>query len=135
MPGIDAVMTALRAIDPLIPTGVENWQRANNGWTPPNPQNPLNTDYLWEEGDGRNDGCNKNYSAQSGPEFVVMPTGVRGDGADLIATWACDIEAYRLNADGLAALVVSGHLVPGETLHLDGTSDSLTGYLIRGRCT
>lgn len=128
MPGIDAVMTAVRGIDRLLPEGIENWQHANTGWTPPNPVHPF--DIPWAGDGGTRPGVDKAYCAL-GPDgrFVFAPCGVK-DFADMTAKADCEIKvSHPITHD----TVLEGTVVAGETVRLAGAPDQSAAYVVVGR--
>lgn len=137
MPGIDPIMQSLRSLDAFLPR-MEGWIPANNGWSAPNPQNPMDCSYLWQDGDGRTDGANKNYSAQfprldgSPGQFVTLPSGIRAGGAAFTARWPSTVKVYKVSSDGVIRLHVEGPLGAGAGMHLPGSDDSFTGYIVTG---
>ncbi len=82
---INAILSALRNVEELLPAGVENWQAANTQWEPPNPVAPFQPHHHWEGDEEihrktkqRNNGVNKAYAALA-PDgrWIQLPAGVR----------------------------------------------------------
>lgn len=133
IPGIVAIMDAVRGIDALLPEGVENWRVANTGWTPPNPVAPFQPHHHWEGNPG--DGVNKAYSALA-PDgrFVQMPCGVRGH-VSLTASYSMrDVTVYNpLTRQALPGFE-NRSFAPGESMDLPGGGqDAMVAYIIHGR--
>jgi hypothetical protein len=120
VPGIDAIVSAVRAVEHCLPPGIENWQRYNNGW----PGHPLNADAFFADA-GTDHGVNRNYASSNGREFVTTPNGVRGY-VVLTASQPCTITVYNPTT---AAIVDSRGLAAGETYRL---TDALPAYIIHG---
>jgi hypothetical protein len=130
MPGIDEIMRAVRGIDPLLPAGVESWERSNDTWTPPNQVHPLPATHFWSTGDGGPErGVNRNYAAVSGQNFITMPCGVHREGASFKARWACTIKVHNPLT---RRIFVEGPLSPDQELWLPGSSDTMAAYIVRG---
>jgi len=134
MDKIDAIMQAVRGIDAVIPTGVENWRKANDGWRPPLPEHALPATDFWEDTDMQ--GVNKNYCAVDGPnrKFVCAPSGVRAPvdgqvGGTFKARWACKVKAYDTLTQELKA---EATLTPDQTFTLPGRTDSMCAYIVVG---
>ena len=126
-PGIDAIMTAVRDIDSILPEGVEDWTRSNDAWaTPPH---PLRNHEFWEGKEGR--GLNKNYAASSpdGRTFLTAPSGVLKEGK-VTARNACRVAVY--NPLTPKAPVEIRDLGAGEVLTLIGDPEANAAYLING---
>ena len=133
VPGIDAMVEAVRGVDVLLPSGVENWQVVNNGRsTHPLPLHPH--DGFWE-GDMPGPAVNKNYAAISGDQFVVMLIGVKSAGTTGpvpagTARRACVVEA----SDPVTRLrVASATLAAGQSWTVPGRGDTMAAYVVRGR--
>ena len=101
MPDIEPVMTAVRGVDAMLPSGCENWRKANDGWKPPDQEHPLSAVDFWEGDRQGGRGVNKNYAAVDAPNrvFVTAPNGVKADrdgdvGGTFTATWPCRVKAY-----------------------------------------
>jgi len=124
-PGIDAIMTAVRGIDPIFPEGVEGWPNSNDGWSAP--PHPLRNKEFWEGNHGQ--GLNKNYAAIGGREFMTTPTGVLNVG-HVTALNACRVTVYDpLHPE---TPVETRDLNAGEVLTLKGDPAANAAYLIRG---
>jgi hypothetical protein len=134
MDNIDAIMQAVRGIDAVIPTGVENWRKVNDGWRPPLPEHALPATKFWEDTDMQ--GVNKNYCAIDGPnrKFVCAPSGVRAPvdgqvGGTFKARRACRVKAYDTLTQELKA---EATLAPEQTFTLPGRPDSMRAYVVVG---
>jgi hypothetical protein len=134
---IDAIMSAVRRCDALLPEGVENWKCVNNGrGDHPLPLPPVTG--FWESGaHDRAPAVNKNYAAITGDQFVEIVTGVKSAeavGPVLIGTARrrMQVEAF----DPLTLQSVVGRVLtlePGTQWYLNGRADTMAAYLIRGR--
>jgi hypothetical protein len=130
---IDAMVSAVRGIDKLLPEGVENWSVANTQWQPPNPVAPFQPHNHWEGDDG--DGVNKAYSALA-PDgrFIQLPCGVRGH-ATMRASYAVrEVTVF----DPISLQPVDGlegrSFAAGESFELAGGGhDAMKAYVILGR--
>ncbi len=119
---IDAILRAVRGVDPLLPQGVENWPKYNNAWS----GHPLTVDAFWSDGDGDH-GVNRNYAATSGDQILVALDGVKSYVVNT-AQRAMTVEAV----DPLTgAAVATASLAPGQTWRLDGREDTMTAYVVR----
>lgn len=134
---IDAICSALRGIDALLPPGLPNWTVANTGWVAPNPVAPFQPHAYWEGSSG--EGVNKAYAAL-GPngEVIQMPCGVRGH-ARMTASYPLrEVLVWKLSMDGnqLATEKFAENLSfnAGESMDLPGGGqDAMVAYIIRGR--
>lgn len=126
---VDAIYDAVAHVDSLIPTGVENWSNANDGWMAPNPVHPLPVpvEQFWEIGRGDH-GVNKNYAAVNGSTFVCMPCGVLNY-VELRARQPCSVAAYN---PVTRQLVETRGLAAGEVWKLAGDAGANTAYVIVG---
>lgn len=129
---IDAICSAVRNIDRLLPEGVENWQVANTQWTPPNPVAPFQPHEHWEE--LRGSGVNKAYSALASDGRVIqMPCGVLHH-VEMTASYPlAEVTVY----DPLTCQPVPGfenrRFDRGQKMDLPGAADSMCAYIIHGR--
>jgi len=135
---IDAIMSAVRRCDDLLPEGVENWRCVNNGrGDHPLPLNDVTG--FWESGaHDRAPAVNKNYAALSTQNtFVEIVTGVKSvDAVGPVpigtARRKMEVEAF----DPLTLQSVVGRVLtlePGTTWYLNGRADTMAAYVIRGR--
>jgi len=134
VPNIDTIMRSVRAADPLLPLGVENWKVVNNGRSDhPLPLDPH--EGFWEGGaDDVAPAVNKNYAAIAGSEFVVMLTGCKsiqavGPVPAGTAARACHVAAI----DPLThQTVVETDLAAGQSWSVPGRADTMAAYVVRG---
>ena len=131
---IDQIMAVVRACDPLMPPGVENWNCRNNG----RDDHPLPLDAhagFWEGSDGHAPAVNKNYAAITAAGFVMMLTGVKsnGDTGPVPAGTAirpCYVELF----DPLTlARITSAELAAGQSWTVPGRGDTMAAYVVRGQ--
>lgn len=138
---IDAIVSAVRGIDALLPEGVENWRVANTQWQPPNPVAPFQPHHHWEgdaatDNEGKkNDGVNKAYSALAPDGRVIqLPCGVRGH-VVLTASYPLrDVTVF----DPISLQPLDGFsgrsFAQGESMDLPGGgTDAMVAYVIHGR--
>jgi hypothetical protein len=128
---IDAIVSAVRGVDALLPEGVENWRVANTQWVPPNPVAPLQPHHHWEGDSG--DGVNKAYSALSADGRWV-PCGVRGHVRLTPSYPLSDVTVF----DPLSLQPVPGFsgrsFGQGEAFDLPGGGqNAMVAYIIHGR--
>jgi hypothetical protein len=124
---IDAIIAAVRGVDPLLPLDLPNWRSDNSvGW-------PFQPHAFWEGNTG--EGVNKAPSAQA-PDGRVMQValGVRNH-VRLTANYAIRDVTVR---DPLTLAVVAGienrSFGQGESVDLPGGGqDAMVGYVIHGR--
>jgi hypothetical protein len=122
MPGIDGIMDAVRGIDAILPAGMENWTRTNDGWAAP--KIPLRA-AVWDASTGPV----KHYAALNGDEFVQMPHGIK-DRLVLEASRDCTLKAY----DPLTLKTAyDGSVKSGERVTLPGDANRHSAYIIVGR--
>jgi len=122
MPNIDVIMDAVRGIDAILPAGVENWTRTNDGWAAP--KIPLRA-AVWDAATGPV----KHYAALSGDQFVQMPHGIK-DRLVLEASRDCTLKAY----DPLTLKIAfEGTVKAGERVTLPGDADRHAAYIIVGQ--
>jgi hypothetical protein len=69
VPGIDAIMDAVRGLDLLLPPGAGDGQHWNNAWA----GNPWVADAFWENGHG----VNRNYTASTPDGWISTEAGVK----------------------------------------------------------
>ena len=130
---IDAIVSAVRGIDALLPAGLPNWTAANTQWEAPAPVAPFQPHDHWE-GDAEKTGVNKAYAALAPDGRVIqMPCGVRGF-VRLTASYALqDLVVY----DPLSLQPVAGvpqRVANGEAIELPGGGeDAMVAYIIHGR--
>jgi hypothetical protein len=125
VPGIDAIMRHVRAVDPLLTPGLENWPKANGTW----PQSPFRPDAFWP--DGADHGCVRCYSAYQSPQFVSLVFGVKRY-VDLTARARCIGTATDLE---LPEAPRPFHLDAGGVLRLEGPFDANAAYVVTGTWT
>lgn len=122
MPNIDRIMEAVRGVDAVLPAGLENWTRTNDGWAAP--KIPLRA-ALWDASTGPV----KHYAALKDNQFVQMPHGIK-DRLVLDASRDCTFEAY----DPLTLKAVfEGSVKAGERVTLPGDPNRHAAYIIVGR--
>jgi hypothetical protein len=123
---IDAIVSAVRGVDALLPEGVENWRVANT-------VAPLQPHHHWEGDSG--DGVNKAYSALSADgRWVQMPCGVRGHVRLTPSYPLSDVTVF----DPLSLQPVPGFsgrsFGQGEAFDLPGGGqNAMVAYIIHGR--
>jgi YD repeat-containing protein len=121
MPNIDRIMEAVRGIDAILPPGVENWTRTNDGWA--SPKIPLRA-AVWDASTGPV----KHYAALHDDQFVQMPHGIK-DRLVLEASRDCTVKAFdplTLNAS------FEGRVKAGERVTLPGDPNRHAAYIIVG---
>lgn len=127
VPGIDAIMDAVKGVDRILPVGVEHWSKVNQhgGWSFPGFVDfgqPLAADAIWSDGHGR--GCDRCYGATDGMQFATIVSDVVGS-VTLRARQACQIDVYgvlepdrpahyALGAGHLVYLPAGDHIVVGR---------------------
>jgi len=122
MPNIDRIMEAVRGIDAILPAGLENWTRTNDGWA--SPLIPLRA-AVWDAATGPV----KHYAALKDSQFVQMPHGIK-DRLVLEATRDCAFKAY----DPMTSKVAfEASLKAGERVTLPGAPDRHAAYIIVGQ--
>jgi hypothetical protein len=131
---IDAITSALRGIDALLPPGVENWRVANTGWTPPNPVAPFQPHAYWEGPDQHSEGVNKAYSALSPDGRVIqMPIGVCKHVTLRASYPLAEIRVF----DPLTLQPIPGFdnisVNQGQEFTLPGRDDTMVAYVIHAR--
>lgn len=123
MPNIDAIMDAVRAVDSILPTTMENWTRTNDGWT--SPQIPMRCSD-WND----HAGPIKHYGAISGDgQFVQMPHGIKNY-LTLSCMRACTYKVY--NPLTLQVVAEETHNV-GQQVTYPGDPNGHSAYIIVGR--
>ena len=136
VPNIDEIMRVVRACDPLLPLGIENWKCVNNGRS----DHPLPLDGhtgFWEGTSGedaRAPAVNKNYAAISGTEFVVMLIGCKsveavGPVPAGTAIRPCHVEAFD---PVTLAKVAEADLAAGQSWTVPGRADTMAAAVVRG---
>lgn len=125
---IDAIVDALHAVEPHLPSAVENWKVVNNARN--DHPLPLPSDAFWA---GTSAGvCNRNYAALSpdGVHFLETLLGVNGFG--LIEVGRALRDMQLMAHDPLGASYGPFTLEAGDWLMLPGSVDRMAGYLIVG---
>jgi hypothetical protein len=126
VPGLDAILQAVRRVDAFLPEGVENWQNTNqHGHTDRVGPHPLLADGIWSDGDDH--GVDRAHGAVSGNAFVEVLLGVK-DYVNLQAAQALAFDAL----DPATGTVTHYELGAGQSARLAGRGDTMAGYLIRG---
>jgi len=72
VPGIDAVMDAVRGVDQWLPARAADGQHWNNAWA----GNPWVADAFWSDGDDH--GVNRNYTVSAGDGWISTESGIEG---------------------------------------------------------
>lgn len=72
VPGIDAIMDAVRSVDEIVPLHAGDGQHWNNAWA----GNPLVADAFWSDGDDH--GVNRNYTVSTADGWISTEAGVEG---------------------------------------------------------
>jgi hypothetical protein len=124
---IDAIVSAVRGVDPLLPLDLPNWRSDNSvGW-------PFQPHAFWEGNTG--EGVNKAFAAQAGDGRVMQaPLGVRGH-VVMTANFAMrDVTVY----DPLTLQPVFGiegrSFAQGEAFELPGGAmGAELGFVIHGQ--
>jgi hypothetical protein len=126
VPGLDAILQAVRRVDAFLPEGVENWTSTNqHGHTDRVGPHPLLADGIWSDGDDH--GVDRAHGAVSGNQFVEVLLGVK-DYVNLQAAQALAFDAL----DPSTGTVTHYELGAGQSARLAGRADTMAGYLIRG---
>lgn len=126
MPNIDAIMTAVRGVDILLPVGLESWPKTTQHGPEAVGEQPLTADAIYT--DGADHGVYRNYGALGGGQFVQLPVSVKHH-VDLTARRACVATAYD---PVTRAVVETRTLAAGDVWRLAGAPDGNTAYIIRG---
>ena len=122
-PGIDAMLSALRAVTRVLPPDLPNWTFVNGHWA----DHPLPADRIWPDHGGGH-GIVRQYGAFSpdGHEFITLPHGIR-DHATFTPRRRCDLNVYNpLNGDTLLVTSAAFMLRPDQI-------GGLSAVVIRGR--
>ena len=117
VPGIDAVMRAVRGVDAFVPPRAGEGTHWNNAWA----GNPWVVDAFW--GDGDPHGVNRNYTVSTPDGWVSTEAGVK-DFAVFTAARASRVEIF----DVLAGKVAEVTLAAGQTHTLTPHSRDDKGY-------
>lgn len=117
VPGIDAVMDAVRGVDAWLPTRVGDGQHWNNAWA----GNPMVADAFWS--DGADHGVNRNYTVATADGWVSTVAGVK-DHVVLTSSRHALVEVF----DVLKGKVQEVELQAGQTLTLLPVSKDDHGY-------
>jgi hypothetical protein len=114
VPGLDAILQAVRRVDAFLPEGVENWQNTNqHGHTDRVGPHPLLADGIWSDGDDH--GVDRAHGAVSGNAFVEVLLGVK-DYVNLQAAQALAFDAL----DPATGTVTHYELGAGQSARLAG---------------
>jgi len=125
VPNIDAVMTAVRGVDAILPPRAGDGQHWNNAWA----GNPWVADAFWA--DGADHGVNRNYTVSTPDGWISAESGLKGhvvmtprqhsrvevfdvllgkqSEVELQAGQTLTLTPYSLDNNGLGALIVIGH--------------------------
>lgn len=117
VPGIDAIMNAVRKVDELIPQNVSGGQHWNNAWA----GNPWVADAFW--GDGDNHGVNRNYTVAYGDGWISTEAGIK-DYVMLKALKSSTIEVF----DILKGKITTVDVNAGSSYKLVPDSRDSNGY-------
>ncbi|OGQ22125.1 MAG: hypothetical protein A2138_22965 [Deltaproteobacteria bacterium RBG_16_71_12] len=124
VPGIDAVMVAVRGVDAWLPQRAGDGQHWNNAWA----GNPWVADAIWSDGDDH--GVNRNYTVATPDGWISTEAGVLGY-VVLTASSHSRVEVF----DVLLGKVQEVELDAGETLMLTSMSvddNGLGAFIIVG---
>jgi hypothetical protein len=111
VPGIDAVMDAVRGVDAIVPLHAGDGNHWNNAWA----GNPLVADAFWS--DGADHGVNRNYTVATPDGFISTESGVQGYVVLTVANHS-RVEVF----DALAGKVQEVEVAAGGTLTLTPVS-------------
>jgi hypothetical protein len=117
VPGIDAVMKAVRGIDAWMPQRAGEGQHWNNGWA----GDPCNADAFW--GSGADHGVNRNYTVSTPDGWISTEAGIN-DHVVLTMSRNSRVEVF----DILSGKVNEVTLNAGDTLTLTPSSTDNNGY-------
>ena len=117
VPGIDAVMDAVRGVDAWMPPRVGEGNHWNNAWT----GNPWVADAFWS--DGADHGVNRNYTVSTSDGWVSTVAGVK-DRAVFTASRHSRVEVF----DVLKGKTREVELPAGQSLTLVPDSLDSNGY-------
>jgi hypothetical protein len=117
VPGIDAVMKAVRGIDAWMPPRAGEGQHWNNGWA----GDPCNADAFWAS--GADHGVNRNYSVSTADGWISTEAGI-DDHVVLTMSRNSRVEIF----DILTGKVNEVTLNAGDTLTLTPSSKDNNGY-------
>jgi hypothetical protein len=122
---IDKILRAVRGIDELLPEGVENWSKLQQG----RDVVPLTADAFISSGGDH--GVSSVYVAADDARFVMVVNGVLRH-VTFTATAACRVTAF----EPLTRTTVStATLAPGQKWTLAGREDTMTAYIVHGTLT
>jgi hypothetical protein len=111
VPGIDAVMDAVRNVDGIVPLHAGDGQHWNNAWA----GNPFVADAFWS--DGADHGVNRNYTVATPDGWISTEAGVEGY-VVLTVNRHARVEIF----DALAGKVNEVEVQAGETITLTPVS-------------
>lgn len=117
VPGIDAVMKAVRGIDAWMPQRAGEGQHWNNAWA----GNPCVVDAFW--GDGDDHGVNRNYVVATSDGFIATEAGVK-DHAVFTLSRNTRLEIFDIISGKVNEVTVNG----GQTFTLTPSSTDSNGY-------
>jgi hypothetical protein len=124
VPNIDAIVERVRGVDRLLPEGVENWPKSNNGWVAPNPRLPLQA----LGSDWSKDGPNKTYGALQGANFCLMALGVRSF-VKFRAEQAVNVRVHWLGTGASEEHALN----EGDVVQFDGEAGAHEALVIEGQ--
>jgi hypothetical protein len=117
VPGIDAIMNAVRGLDDWMPPRAGEGQHWNNAWA----GNPWVADAFWS--DGADHGVNRNYTVSTADGWIATEAGVK-DHVVLTASRHARVEIF----DALKGKTGEIELQAGQTLNLVPDSLDDKGY-------
>lgn len=131
VPGIDAIMDALRRVDAILPTSLSDWSKSfqHGGYAFPQFERfndpPLIADGIWS--DGHDHGCSRIYNSTRGNELFAVVFGVKPY-VNVKATRALQLTIYNpVTLEKQEKLVAAN-----EVFRLEGDDQANAGYIIRG---
>ncbi len=132
VPGIDAIMQAIRQIDAILPNGLADWAKSfqHGGYAFPGFEMffdpPLIADGIWS--DGHDHGCSRIYNSTSGNDLFTVVLGVKPY-VNLKATRALQLTIYN----PVTLEKQDRTVVANEVFRLEGDEGANAAYIIRGR--
>jgi hypothetical protein len=119
VPGIDAIMNAVRGLDDWMPQRAGEGQHWNNGWA----GDPWLADAFWGAGSTADHGLNRNYSVSTADGWISTEAGVKGY-VVLTSSGHARVEIF----DALKGKTSEVELQAGQTLNLMSDSLDDKGY-------
>jgi hypothetical protein len=129
LPDLPAAVTALRAVESIVPLDAANWRKTSQHGREPFADNPLPADAIWSD-DGETHGVSRQFVAYSGGQIVALILGVNGY-SETIAHLGVQGTVHALHTGEVFDISIPA----GGRYRFAGDPDANAAYIFVGRFT